>query len=91
MLCRVDQVGIIRFSLTPGAPAKRVSLAGSFSDWAPVRMRKQKNGAYVAVVPMVPGSYEYKFIVDDEWVIDPENGAYALNSYGTMTSVLTVE
>jgi len=68
-----------------------VSAAGTFSDWQPVQMRKQKDGSFVANVPAQPGNHEYKFIIDGEWVVDPDNGAWALNPYGTLNSLAIVE
>jgi len=83
--------GTTRFAYRPDAPVKQVSVAGSFTDWQPLRMRRQKSGDFVAVVPVRPGAHEYKFIVDNEWRVDPDNQAYAANPLGTVNSLLTVE
>jgi len=71
--------------------ARSVAVAGSFSNWEPVRMRKQKNGSFVANVAAAPGNYEYKFVVDGDWQVDPDNSAWSLNPYGTLNSVMVVE
>lgn len=73
------------------ANARSVAVAGSFSNWEPIRLRKQKDGSYVANVAIAPGSYEYKFIVDGDWQVDPDNSAWALNPYGTLNSLMIVE
>ena len=83
--------GTVRFSLAPAGGASKVELVGSFTDWLGVPMRKQKNGSYVAIVPVVPGTYEYKFIVDGDWVVDPDNSAWVMNPFGTFNSVLHAE
>ncbi|HUS91123.1 MAG TPA: isoamylase early set domain-containing protein [Phycisphaerae bacterium] len=83
--------GTIRFAVTPDSPVKQIAVAGSFNGWQPVPMRKQKGGTYVASVPVAPGAHEYKFILDGLWALDPDNSSWALNPYGTMNSVLTVE
>ena len=83
--------GTVRFSVRPNGGVKKVHLAGSFNDWKPVAMRKQKDGSYVCLATISPGTYEYKFIVDGEWMVDPDNGAWALNPYGAMNSVAKVE
>lgn len=83
--------GAVRFSVHANGGAKSVAVVGTFSDWKPVRMRKQKDGSFVANVEAQPGSYEYKFIIDGNWVVDPDNGAWALNPYGTLNSVAVVE
>jgi hypothetical protein len=53
-------------------------------------MRKQKDGSYSTTVPLAVGSHEYKFILDGQWVVDPDNNAWALNPYGTLNSVVQV-
>jgi len=82
--------GTVRVSLQAGG-AKSVAVAGSFNGWAPVRMRRQKSGAFVSNVAAEPGSYEYKFIVDGDWQVDPDNSAWSLNPHGTLNSVMVVE
>ena len=83
--------GTVRFAIKPDDGAKQVAVVGTFSQWQPVRMRKQKSGSFVANVEAQPGSHEYKFIIDGEWVVDPDHGAWALNPYGTLNSVAVVE
>jgi hypothetical protein len=38
-----------------------------------------------------PGSYQYKFVVDDEWRVDPNNTLTAQDSLGGQSSVVVVE
>ena len=82
--------GTARFAFKPDNGARVVELAGSFSQWQPIRMRKQKNGSFVSIVPLADGTHEYKFIIDGEWTVDPDNNAWAMNPYGTLNSTLTV-
>ena len=82
--------GVICFGLNPARPAKKVMLAASFNQWKPVACRKQKDGAYTLTVNLRPGTYEYKFIVDEEWTVDPDNPTWAMNPYGTFNSVAQV-
>jgi len=82
--------GTTRFSLEAGTTATRVFLAGVFSNWQPQRMRRQKDGTFVLILPLGAGEYEYKFVVDDEWVTDPDNLLHAPNPYGTLNSVAAV-
>ena len=81
----------VRFALAAGDHVKKVTLYGDFTNWQLARMRRQKNGAFVAVVPLTPGVYEYKFEVDGQWVMDPDNSDRALNPYGTLNSVAVVK
>ncbi|MFP4107241.1 MAG: glycogen-binding domain-containing protein [Phycisphaerae bacterium] len=83
--------GTFRFSIAPGNGAKKVCLAGDFNDWQPQRLRKRPGGEFVAIVPLEPGTYEYKFVVDGEWTVDPDTSAWAANEFGTFNSVLRVE
>jgi 1,4-alpha-glucan branching enzyme len=82
--------GSVSFGIKPAGAAKKVLLAASFNDWKPVACRKQKDGSYSVTVPLAPGTYEYKFIVDEQWVVDPDNPTWAMNNYGTFNSVAQV-
>jgi len=82
----------VRFSLNaPGA--REVMLAGDFTDWGAqarkMRCVTRKSGTFAARVELAPGTYEYKFIVDGEWVEDPKAESVA-NPFGTNNSVLRV-
>jgi len=62
----------VRFEID--APdARRVELAGSFSNWSPdVSLAPVGDGRWVAFVPLRPGVHDYAFRVDGErWVVDP--------------------
>ncbi len=48
-------------------------------------------GVYEAVVPLDPGSYEYKFVVNGEWCVDPECPRWAPDGHGSLNSVLIVD
>ena len=82
--------GSVCFGIKPARPAKKVLLAASFNEWKPVVCRRQKDGSYSVTVSLRPGTYEYKFIVDEEWVVDPDNPTWAMNVYGTFNSVANV-
>jgi pullulanase len=56
--------------------ANRVRVAGSFTSWADnaVEMAKNDKGIWQLTLPLAPGSYQYKFIIDDNgWMTDPGN------------------
>jgi 1,4-alpha-glucan branching enzyme len=90
MIGKGNKKGTTRFALKPAASVKKVAVAGSFDDWRFLAMKKQKDGAFVATVAIPAGNYEYKFVVDDQWIVDPDNNAWALNPYGTLNSLLVV-
>jgi len=83
--------GSVCFSIKPARPAQKVLLAASFNEWRPTALRRQKDGSYMVTINLRPGTYEYKFIVDDEWTVDPDNPTWALNPYGTFNSVAHVK
>jgi len=68
-----------------------VFLAGSFNDWAPdKRQLKHTENGHSATLLLPRGRYEYKFIVDGQWRIDPECLNRAPNLAGTWNSVINV-
>ncbi|HUU21878.1 MAG TPA: isoamylase early set domain-containing protein [Phycisphaerae bacterium] len=79
--------GTVRFTMAAGDGMKAVSVAGDFSEWQPVPMRKRQ-GAFSTTVSVPPGTHHYKFIVDGQWRPDPENPQAAPNPYDTLNSVL---
>jgi 1,4-alpha-glucan branching enzyme len=74
----------------PGAQA--VFIAGSFNDWHPSAspMLRLSDGTWAKELVLAPGSYEYRFVVDGQWVGDPAAKDYVPNPYGGMNAVLTV-
>lgn len=53
-----------------GAPnASKVSIAGSFNNWKPNKLllKKNDNGQWQIDLPIKPGNYEYKYIIDGNW------------------------
>ncbi|MBI4676839.1 MAG: hypothetical protein HY748_04590 [Elusimicrobia bacterium] len=55
--------------------AKEVRLAGDFTQWerSAIAMRKRSGGVWEVLVPLPPGRYRYRFIVDGVPVLDPKN------------------
>jgi 1,4-alpha-glucan branching enzyme len=55
--------------------AKAVFVTGSFNNWniTDYLMTKQADGRWTATIPLAPGRYQYKFVVDGEWTTDPAN------------------
>ncbi|MFA6294582.1 MAG: HPr family phosphocarrier protein [Victivallales bacterium] len=66
-----------------------VLLAGDFNNWNPEPMAKCENGFHAAV-ELKPGVYQYKFVVDGQWQVDPFAKGNARNDFGTTNSVLLV-
>ena len=72
--------------------AKSAFVAGSFNSWDLKRtpMRKEGDGEWKATVNLPPGRYEYRFIVDDQWISDPAAKESVHNTFGSTNSVVTV-
>ena len=90
MVCSGKKKGTTRFSLLPRGSATRVAIAGDFSEWQPRPLRRRVDG-YSLSLALPPGTYQYKFIVDGAWIIDPDNNQWALSPIGTMNSVVVVD
>ncbi len=72
------------------AGARSVRLAGDFNEWNPDRtpMQPLRDGAFFARLPLGPGRYGYRYVVDGQWMRDPANPQMEVNPYGEMNSVL---
>lgn len=73
--------------------ASKVSVAGNFNGWNPgsIVAKKDRKGVWSTKVSLPPGTYEYKFVVDGSWVLDPANNNAVYNSVGSQNSVLEVK
>jgi chromosome partitioning protein len=80
----------VHFTLRrPGAT--RVQIACEANNWRPQSMRLEPGEeTWHAEMALAPGQYRYKFIVDGEWITDPENEATAPNPYGGCDSIITI-
>jgi 1,4-alpha-glucan branching enzyme len=78
--------GTYVFSLKD-AGSQKVHLAGDFTGWQPVAMKKQK-GVYAVTVALPAGRHQYKFVADNNWLLDPDNQERAVSAMGTINSVI---
>ena len=84
----------VRFSLY-STKIKKVNIAGTFNNWsmtADPLYDRDGSGMWSIVLPLPPGKYEYKFIIDgDEWLPDPANSTTTDDGFGGYNSVISVE
>jgi len=83
----------VTFQVT-AAPKSEVCLAGTFNQWDAKRhpMKDTKGtGTYTITLMLPRGEYQYKFVVNGTWVVDPECRNWVRNNYGTLNSLLKVE
>ncbi len=77
-----------------GAPGQMVYVYGDFNNWDPFMYRLNEigsNGVYSTRLRITNGKYKYKFIVDGTAMADPLNGSKAIDIFGELVSMLTVE
>lgn len=72
---------------------KDVKLAGSFNDWRPDEgvVTRVKDGIMEKITMLMPGTYQYRLIIDGVWQEDPSNPEQVPNYSGGFNSVLQVE
>jgi 1,4-alpha-glucan branching enzyme len=74
--------------------AHRVMIVGDFNNWStgadPMYDREEK-GLWSITLPLQPGRYEYKFLIDGEkWIGDPGNPKRIKDGFGAYNSVIEV-
>jgi len=71
---------------------RQVFLLGDFNQWDGKKcpMEKGKIGQWEKALPLPPGTYEYKYMVDGQWQENPANYQNRLNSFGTYNNFLTL-
>ena len=87
---RLTDDGVIFAMEAPEARA--VQLAGDFNGWMVDGNEMQPAGrVWTKVVPLVPGRYRYRYVVDGRWQNDPLNPAVEPAPFGGYNSILVVE
>ena len=79
----------VKFVCQAKPEAKSVSVAGQFSEWSPLNMQRI-DGKFQTVLSLPPGEYEYKFIIDGQWHVDPTADKQVPNAFGTANSLVRV-
>lgn len=80
------------FRLKNFADAKKVYIAGDFNNWSPNAFpMTKKDGEWVQDLHLTKGKHLYKFVVDDKWIIDPDNPFWEQNEFNTGNSLLWIE
>jgi hypothetical protein len=83
--------GNVIFQLLRYPDANIVAVAGSFNNWNQSQTLFAKEGdRWVCRIKLEPGKYLYKFIVDGDWITDPDNPNTEDDGNGNTNSVLVV-
>ena len=81
----------ITFHLNGYKDANNVVLSGSFNNWRTAELAMNKTEKGWKIDYMLPqGNYEYKFIVDGNWMTDPEN-KFSIDGNENINSFFTVK
>ena len=73
--------------------ASCVKIAGTFNNWSTSEeslMERGSDGTWSKCVPLVPGTYQYRFLIDDKWVADQNNSNQVNNPFGGKNSVIKI-
>jgi chromosome partitioning protein len=73
--------------------ARKVLIAGDFNNWMPMStpMLCAKPGEWKMRLPLQPGRYRYRFVVDGKWITDPHNTYVEANQFGELNNVVEVD
>jgi len=74
--------------------AKKVLLAGDFNNWSPMStplVSSDKPGQWITKLPLPPGRYRYRFVVDGKWMTDPYNRHVETNQFGELNNIVEVD
>lgn len=85
-------VSQVTFTYKSSNKANSVGVAGSFNGWNPSAhpLTPQADGSWSRSVPIPPGKYMYKFVVDGQWISDPGNPRREADGFGGNNSLLDV-
>ena len=72
--------------------AESVFIAGTFNEWRQnaTPMIPLQPGRWAKDLTLAPGAYEYRLVVDGQWVTDPLARQTVPNPFGTDNAVLQV-
>jgi 1,4-alpha-glucan branching enzyme len=90
---KTKQVCKVTFSVA-AKEAQNVAVVGDFNNWNPCEgeLSQLKNGTFKGVFELDKDtSYEFKYVVDGNFINEPEADSYVWNEYaGSENSVLAV-
>jgi hypothetical protein len=72
--------------------AKQVLVCGEFNNWQPeaAPMKRRADGTWETSLTLRPGRYQYKFVVDGNWIHDPNAKMNVPNEHHSLNSVIEV-
>lgn len=72
--------------------AKQVLVCGEFNGWQPeaAPLTRRADGTWETSLTLRPGRYQYKFVVDGNWIHDPNAKMNVPNEHYSLNSVIEV-
>lgn len=87
-----DEDGNACFKLRGFENAKKVILSGTFNRWSENQFKMHKaDASWEITLQLRPGEYQYRFIVDGQWIEDPDNPSKTKNEFDEYNSVINIE
>ena len=89
---KLEEFKVTTFSFS--APtARSVFIVGDFNNWSMNNdsMLEKRDGVWEKKIPLNRGIYQYKFVVDGEWLEDSVNPHTAPNPFGEINSVINIK
>jgi hypothetical protein len=89
----VPEAMIERQFIFDAPKASCVKIAGTFNNWNTSEaslMERKKDGTWSKSIYLKPGTYQYRFLIDDEWVADQNNANQVNNPFGGKNSVIKI-
>ncbi len=74
--------------------ARSVRIAGDFNNWSAEASPMEagsREGEWRGSLPLTPGRYRYRLVVDGKWITDPNNQYVEANQFGELNNVVEVE
>jgi chromosome partitioning protein len=72
---------------------RRVVIAGDFNNWSAMAtpmIAGETAGTWTASLPLLPGRYRYRLVVDGNWMTDPSNTYVESNQFGELNNIVEV-
>lgn len=78
------------FRLKGYPDTEEVVVAGTFNDWNKRELRLRRvNNEWILPVYLHEGTYSYKFLVDRQWITDPDNTQTRVDDQGNRNSYVS--
>ena len=86
----------VTFSITLEKTPKSVFVAGNFNSWLPndtnyALTDEDGNGTWEVTIWLAPGTYQYKFVVDNTWILPPQTPSTIDDGFGGQNGFIEVQ